>query len=461
MNIPVFLSVFSVLGIIYLVLGLLASRKIKSNEDFFLAGRGLGVTALTFTLIATHLGGGMMIGTSQEAYQVGFYGILYNLGICLGFIVLGFGFAAKLRSFNVSTTVELLEVKYGSRILRKVASVISALALGGILVGQVVTSKSIFLALGIQNEWVIVLFWLFMIIYTMLGGLKAVVVTDIAQVLFIVVLFITVFIVSFVGDLAVSIPQNMMASKSLFSGDLISFSRLFGFFFLPLLLSFIEQDLAQRFFAAKTKFVATISAFVAGFFILFFSFIPVYFGMKAKMLGLSVVAGASPLVVVLQKTMGDIVVALVVCGLFAAVISTADSLLCAAGSNIAQDFDFSFISKNRLLTSKVIIFIIGGFALIGGYFFNQVLEVFKHSYELLIATLFVSIFACFFNKRVYQQAAYASVAFGLIAFVWFRIFPVNFMPREVVSLAFSTLGYFIGVLYAVRNKQNKMGTEYK
>ena len=443
MNITVFLSVFSILTIVYFVFGLLASRKIKTNEDFFLAGRGLGITSLTFTLIATHLGGVMMIGTSQEAYQVGFYGILYNLGLCVGFIVLGLGFAAKLREFNVSTNAELLEVKYGSRFLRKVGSVISALVMCGILGAQVVASRSVLLALGVQSEWIMVVFWLLMIIYTMAGGLKAVVVTDIIQVIFIIGLFITIFVYSFTGDLLVGLPQKMLANKSLFSGK---FSYLFGLFFLPFLLCFVEQDLAQRFFAAKTKRVASISALIAGFFILFFSLIPVYFGMKAKALGLSVLSGANPLVIVLQKTMGGTVVALVVCALFAAVVSTADSLLCAAGSNIAQDFDYGFISKNKLRVSKIIIFITGIASLILGYFFTRVLDIIKHSYELLLATLFVSIFVCFFKKRVYKQAAYFSVVFGVFAFILFRFYSLGLFPREIATLMISAFGYLLGVI---------------
>ena len=363
MNITLFLSVFSLFAVIYLVIGLLASRRVETNEDYFLAGRGLGLGFLTFTLIATQLGGGLVLGASKEAYQVGFYGILYSVGISLGLIFLGFGFASKLRSFNVSTTVELLEKKYKSISLRKIASIISALSLAGILAVQVVATRDIFLALGVKSEWLFILLWVFMIVYTILGGLRAVVATDIFQVIFIISLFVILFGFSLFEDLfkggaglfTVLSPKN----QSFFSGDLMSFSRLFGFFFTPFLFSFIEQDLAQRFFAAKNKLIAGFSATLAGVSVICFSIIPVYFGMKAKILGITIPVGASPLVVMLEKGMGDFVAVLVMCGLFAAVISTADSLLCAASSNIAQDFDFSFITKKKLTVSKVTTLVIG------------------------------------------------------------------------------------------------------
>ena len=96
MNIPLFLTIFSGLGIVYLILGFLASRNIKTTVDYFLAGRKLGFFAVTFTLIATQLGGNMVIGASDWAYTYGLYGILYSMGMGLGFLLLSTGFAAKV-----------------------------------------------------------------------------------------------------------------------------------------------------------------------------------------------------------------------------------------------------------------------------------------------------------------------------------------------------------------------------
>ena len=190
MNI-LFLSLFIGLGLIYLILGLFVSRGIKTKEDYFLAGRELGLVPLTFTLIATQVGGGMMLGTAAQSYKVGYFGIFYTLGISLGFLILGLGLAAKLRSFNVVTTAELFEVKYNSVFLRKIASLLSIVTLFGILGAQVIALRSVLFALGLENELVFIAFWLFIIIYTMLGGLKAVAITDTFQILFLLTVFFT------------------------------------------------------------------------------------------------------------------------------------------------------------------------------------------------------------------------------------------------------------------------------
>ena len=109
MNLSLFIAVFFVLGVVYMIVGAYASRSISSTKDYFLAGRSLGIWPLCFTLVATHLGGGVVIGTCDSAYSNGIYGIFYTLGISLGLLILGCGFASKLRSFSVATIPELLE----------------------------------------------------------------------------------------------------------------------------------------------------------------------------------------------------------------------------------------------------------------------------------------------------------------------------------------------------------------
>ncbi|MCK4264850.1 sodium:solute symporter family protein [Candidatus Babeliales bacterium] len=442
MNITLFLSVFSILAIVYLIIGIGASRKIKTNEDYFLAGRNLGFWPLVATLLATHIGGGMMFGTAKEAYNVGCYGILYSLGLALGLIVLGFGFASKLRVFNVATTVELFEVKYNSVFLRKFASILSAVSLCGILAGIVISAREFFLGLGLQSELAFIIFWLFVIFYTVIGGLKAVIATDVFQVIFIIILFFGVFIFSLFQDWG-TVASNMQLFP--ISEGYFSFGRLARNLLIPFLFVFIEQDIAQRFFAARNKKIAVTSALFSGIFLILFSFIPVYFGINAKVLNMIVPLGASPLVILLQQFVGDFVFVLIMCALFAAIVSTADSLLCAISSNIAQDFEFSWLRiKNKLRFSQLITFLTGIFSLGVAYFFDSIIEVIVASYTLLVCSLFVSVMFCFFKDKLDKEAAFGSVFAGLLGFIYFKLFPVINIPEFVLALGLSLIGYFVG-----------------
>lgn len=445
MDITLFISILVVLSVSYLLVGLYASKSVSSNMDYFLAGKGLGIPSVTFTLVATQLGGGMLLGTSEKAYAVGYYGLLYTIGMTIGFLLLGFGFAAKLQSLNVATTAELFETKYKSTQLRKVASLLSIATMCGLLVGQIVGSKALLMGLGLYNQWIFSMLWAFIIIYTMIGGLAAVVLTDIAQVVYIFACFSALFIYCLLNNDVSFFAASTSTIQKLFTPEPMSIASITPVIIMPALFSLIEQDLAQRFFAARSQRVATISALSASALILLFSMVPLYFGMELKLLGVLLPAGASPLIPAIELLISPIAAAFAVCGVLAAITSTADSLLCAISSNIAQDFDFSvFGLKKGLALSQMITLITGITAIIASYAISQdIIQILIGSYELSVSCLFIPLVMCYFKPEVKTTAArYSIIAGGLSMFI-FYLYPIA-LPRELVSLACSYIGYVIG-----------------
>ena len=448
MNIPLFLALFSGLTLFYFLLGTIASKNIHSTTDYFLAGRNLGFFMVTFTLIATQLGGGMLLGTSQDAYKMGLFGILYTVGITLGFLALSCGLASRLQSLNVETTAQLFETRYNSIALRKIASLLSILTLCGLLIGQVVASRTVMSGLEISNEYFFLGFWFFIIAYTMIGGLKAVVVTDLFQVLFIILIFGGIFIYALIRDpnsLFSLIPSTQQHNFAL---QTITASSMLVTILMPALFSLIEQDLAQRFFAARSKKIAALSALSASIFMIIFALIPIYFGIQARMLNLPLADGASPLIPLLTFLTNEFVVALALCAIIAAITSTADSLLCAVSSNIAQDFDFSFIGiHNKLHLSRILTLSTGLVALIGSYFVPQnVICVLIGSYEISVVCLLIPLVISYFKPDLNKNAAFGAVFCGFAGFIVFRIAPLAYLPKECAALMLSALGYFCGTL---------------
>src|SRR5262245_14750935 len=143
MDIALFWSIFVILGVTYFAIAMGASRILEPNESFFYGERRFGIIPLSLSLAATHIGGGMVLGTSEEAYRAGFNGLVYSLGISAGFLALGLGLAKKIRDENSSTMVELFFTKYGSKVLRRIGSLMSIITLGGILVGQIIASRKL------------------------------------------------------------------------------------------------------------------------------------------------------------------------------------------------------------------------------------------------------------------------------------------------------------------------------
>lgn len=441
MNLYTFLIILAILAASSLTIGLYASRKIYSQSDYYLSGRQLTVFSLALTLIATQIGGGVILGTTDEAFHAGLFALSYILGISLGFLVLASGFASRLRGFNVVTTAQLFETHYHSKFLRKIASLLIVISMCGILVGQVVASRKFLYGLGIDSDWILIIFWLFIITYTVVGGLKAVVLTDIYQVLFIIILFTFLFI--FISTAHPISEMNWIPSDN----NQITWSNYLPPLLLPILFCIVEQDLAQRCFAAKSKKVATVAAAISALTLLLFGFIPIYFGLLAQHLGLSVASNVSVLVVLLQTLTTPLITVIVATALLAAIISTADSLLCAVSSNLAQDFDFNLSKRGSVNMSRLITLIVGLLALAVGYHFDNIIAILIQSNEIPVSALFISILFCCLLKRVHKAAAMSSVIVGGSAFIAFKFIAIPF-PKEVVEVLLSLLAYIGGWLWA-------------
>ncbi|MGL5626713.1 MAG: sodium:solute symporter family transporter [Candidatus Rhabdochlamydia sp.] len=129
MKFSIFISLLFGLQFFYCFIGLRVSKKVNSKEDYFLAGKNVRLFPLMMTFLATQVGGGIILGAADEAYQFGWPVIFYPLGAALGLILLGVGMGRKLAEFQVSTVAQIFEVVYRSAMLRKIASVLSVISL--------------------------------------------------------------------------------------------------------------------------------------------------------------------------------------------------------------------------------------------------------------------------------------------------------------------------------------------
>lgn len=452
MNQYIFYLLFAFLSAAYCYIGYRASRLNQTISDYFLAGRSLTLFPLTIALIATQLGGGVILGTSKEAYHLGLYGIFYVLSISIGFLVLACGFAGKLRSFNVSTTAQLFETRFNAPTLKKIASIFSMLSLCGILVAQVVASKNLMLSLGVYSEPLFWLFWAFVIIYTMMGGLHAVVNNDIFQLAFIMIVFCGIFAYECIFNTATVI--SVVSDQSCRANDLFTWGRLLAVIIIPACYCLIEQDIAQTLFAARTPRIALVGTFLAAVVMLFFSCIPVFFGMKARALGIVIPEGANPLISLFDQQYSPIIVTLVIYGVFAAIISTADALLCAISSHFIQDFNIQKLTTKPLLLSKISMVVIGSTAYLIGRYFTNIIDILVASYDIPVITLFVPLIACYTMSTLSKTGAYGATIAGLAGFMLFKIGACfSLAVPEAGALACSLVGYIMGYYYDNRNKQ--------
>lgn len=450
MDIALFWSIFVILGVTYFAVAMSASRALEPDESFFYGQRNFGFIALTLSLAATHIGGGMVLGTSEEAYRHGFNGIFYNLGVALGFIILGL-LAFKIRKESFSTMVEIFSTKYGSKTLRCIASLMSILTLSGILVGQIIASRKLLDSLVGQYQWILIIFWLLVIIYTLFGGLRAVIATEIFQIIFVMSISSAMLAFYLKGHSLAFNPKDYVEELISTKFDRHFFSMRHGvLFFMPLFYAIIAQDLGQRVLSARSSLVASISCFLAGALVLVFSFIPVIVGLEARHLGLHVNVNSSVFLALFSKT-EPFFYYLLICGVIAAISSTADAVLCAIGSNVIEDFGLNLEHSEKyigIMFSRIAIFIIGIISLVIAYQVDDILGVLSLSYEISISCLLVPIFLGLLIKKPPKEAGLLAMIFGIIGFFIFWIYPLG-IAKEFLSIISSALGFACGYGYSL------------
>ena len=454
-ELTLFYGTIIIFGLIYIGLALLPRKQIKTKTDYFLAGRNLGIFKATCTLIATQLGAGLLLGTSQEAYKTGLYSLFFTIGISIGLIILGCGVAGRLRALNIATTTQLFEIRYHSPFLRKVASLLVTFTLCGILVGNMVASQSLMQSIGLDNQFFYTIFWLFIILYTMIGGLHAVVLTDLFQVAFIAIVFIGITLYSIMFFPHTFSWHALIQAQTQFQSHMPSAHHLISMLLMPALFALFEQDLAQIFFASKTKKIATMTAIFTTIFMLSFGLIPIYLGMQAQLMHISVTPNQSPLFAMVHTIAGGWMVALIASGILAAIASTADALLCAIGANLTQDFSLTFLGLSPLIESKATTFFMGILVFALSYVMpRDIITILVKSYEIPVACLFIAILFAYFAKHVRKYAGIGGLIGGASGLIIFN-FLVHVPLESIFSLGCSAIGYAIG--YAL-DKPTKTGS---
>src|ERR1035441_7163191 len=105
--------------VIYVVLTTAVSffwmSRVRKPADYLVAGRGLPYWALTGTIVGTSIGTGVIIGGTGLAYQHGWAGCAYPIGLGLGTLFTGL-FFARMRQYKFMTLSEEIACYYdGSR----------------------------------------------------------------------------------------------------------------------------------------------------------------------------------------------------------------------------------------------------------------------------------------------------------------------------------------------------------
>ncbi len=168
----------------FLAVGWLASRRTASGsvDSFMVAGRAMPLWLATFTMTATWVDGGYLLGTAEGAYRSGLAAGLQG-GVCFGISLIlgGLFFARRMRALEFHTLIDPFEARFGAgwAVVLALPAVLAETFWSAELL--VALGSTFGVMLGIDLVTAIVVSAVVVTLYTMAGGIWAVAYTDAYQ----------------------------------------------------------------------------------------------------------------------------------------------------------------------------------------------------------------------------------------------------------------------------------------
>ncbi|GAA0189745.1 sodium:solute symporter [Fulvivirga kasyanovii] len=429
------LAIFAIYMLAMLGVGFFFLKKNKDTDDYYVGGRKMGSWHVGLSVVATDVGGGFSIGLGGLGFTMGIAGswMLFTglIGAWLAAVLLIPKVSRLSKLHNFLTFPQIFGHFYNGHVAL-LAGVISAIGYIGFTSSQILAGAKLASASFVELDLntALIIMGVIAIVYTVMGGMKAVIYTDTIQ-----------WIILMSGLIFIGIPLGYMAIggydaiSTILPAEYLSFGNIkwqtfvnWGITIIPIW--FVGMTLYQRIYSCRGEKEARKAWFIAGLFEW-----PVM-AMMGVLLGLfaRVAAEQGMFVDLGFATVGDIdsemglplllrsilpvgLMGLMMSAYFSAIMSTADSCLMAASGNILTDVLGRWLhigksEKSILRTSQVLTLVIGIAALILATFMQNVLELMLYSYAFMVSGLFVPVIAALFVKNSSSLAAFLAMLTG-------------------------------------------------
>ena len=340
-----------------LAIGYFSGRKVKNLGDFIVAGRRLPLWMATATLLATWFGAGSSMGVAATVYSGSLRDVIADpFGASISLILAGIFIVGALRKLNCMTVTDIIQKKYG-----KNAGIYASLWLIPVYIGwlgaQVLGLGTLLnLLTGIDLFYARIIGAAVVLFYTVTGGMWAVTITDVVQVVLIAagLLIIVPGAVQLAGGMSAVLNHPgvdlSLAPAAEAVGKPLHTVNYIGSWIIMGLGCMVGQDLIQRSLASKDDRVAISSSVMSGFLYFMIALIPITIGLAAKILlpkwGITaeVMGGTNLSNQVLPRVaigvlgaIHPVLLTLFISALISAIMSSADSSLLAASSLLVNN----------------------------------------------------------------------------------------------------------------------------
>ncbi len=173
LNVPAIIMflvfILGTLGITYW-----AAQKTKSASDFYTAGGGISGFQNGLAIAGDYMSAAAFLGVSGLIYLKGYDGVIYAVSFLVGWPIILFFMAEKLRNLGKFTFADIAAYRLGQKEIRTLAAFGSLSVVVLYLIAQMVgAGKLIQVLFGMEYEFAVILVGVMMIIYVTFGGMLA------------------------------------------------------------------------------------------------------------------------------------------------------------------------------------------------------------------------------------------------------------------------------------------------
>jgi sodium/proline symporter len=465
-NQSIILIVMSIYMILLIVWGIYQGRNVKTGSDFAIAGRKLPGWVAALSERATGESSWALLGLPGAAYATGLMEVWTAIGCVAGIIVAWVLLASRLRNeaekYEVDTFTDYIAKRHGE--VGKWIRIVGSLTIvfffffyvGAQFIGGGKTLNNLF---GINQDLAMIIIVILVIPYTIYGGFRSVTYTDVIQAIIMIITLIVAPIAGLIylsdmpegtvfahniadalsksgeaystmtggavvredsalfGSLSEVFPNSMNIVKGLGSGIIIAgaFSWFFGYLG-------GQPQLTMRFMAIKDERNAKIARNIG----VIWTVIAYTGALMVGWIGIAIFGPSglqdqeTVMPEVLTTVFNPVVSGILITGVLAAIISTANSLLILSATELSENIikvgkKSSLDSKTSLFQSRVVTALLSLVALLMAYFSpsDLVYAIVGYVWAGIGSTFSIVILLTLFWKRFHGIPALLTIIVGL------------------------------------------------
>ncbi len=419
-----------------LAIGWWASKRVKTTADFVVAGKRLPLFMASCAIFATWFGSETVMGASSEFTQHGLLGVIEDpFGASLCLFLAGMFIARPLYNLNLFTFNDFFRLRFN-----KAAEITSAIFMVpsyfSWIAAQLVALAVVLQAVcGLDREWGVLICSVMVLIYTYIGGMWSVAITDFVQTIAIVIGLVVlaadlVFQVGGFEKMVDAAPEGFFRFlPEAKPPDIISWVAAWMTIGLG---SIPQQDVFQRVMAAKSERTAVMACHTSGVMYLTIAFLPLMICFCGRILYPELLEGDTqmmiPTMVLHHSGIGMQI--LFFGALLSAILSTCSGAILAPatvlGENLIRPL-FKSLTDQQLL--RIMRLSVVGVTLVTGTMAmmrNNIYELVGESSALSLVSLFTPLIAGLYWRRASAAGAMTSMIAGML--VW--LVSLYLLPEE-------------------------------